>query len=66
MPASQMGALLLRAWSETDDPAGVRARIYVLREINSSEQTMYVAAGIDNITASVRSWLESLVQQPLS
>lgn len=61
-----MGALLLRAWSETDDPAGVRARIYVLKEINSGEQTMYVVVGIDNITARVRCWLESLVEQPLS
>jgi len=44
----------------------VRARIYVLKDINSGEQTMYVVAGIDNITVRVRSWLESLVEQPLS
>jgi len=51
------GALLVRVWWEKDSTS-LRARITVLKDLESSEQVVYVAAGIDDITARVRSCLQ--------
>jgi hypothetical protein len=56
------GALLLRLWS--DDPeakdaaTSPRARIYAIAE-GGDMRPLGVAAGVEDILAAVRSWLEA-------
>jgi len=54
--SERAGVIVVRVWVEDDAPA--RARITASNDLSSDEQTIAVAAGIDEIVAAVRDWLE--------
>jgi hypothetical protein len=54
-PRERTGVLIVRAW--TDEHAGLRARIVAADDVRRRNE---VAAGIEEICASVREWLETL------
>jgi hypothetical protein len=62
-PTAAAGVLLVRAWVEDGSPSGLRARITQTRDLTSDEQTITIAASIDEVCRTVRIWLEDLVDQ---
>jgi hypothetical protein len=55
------GVIVVRAWIENDASATLRARITTSSDLSSEEQTVTVAAGIDEVVAGVRDWLEAFM-----
>jgi hypothetical protein len=55
--------LLLRAWVETDAESGLRVRIIRLVHGNQAEPLSTAAATVDGVCATVRWWLEDLLDE---
>jgi hypothetical protein len=62
LPASSDGVavLVLRAWSEGEGPASLRARITWVNDVRSDEEHTAVASGSEDILEVVRGWLGEL------
>jgi hypothetical protein len=63
MPATapeRVAVLIVRAWREGEGPAGLRARITWVTDVERASELTAVAAGRDDILASVRRWLDDL------
>jgi hypothetical protein len=56
------GALVIRAWVEPGSATQLRARITQSRDLHTQDHTVTTAATIDDVLASVRDWLESLLE----
>jgi hypothetical protein len=56
----RVAVLIVRAWHEGDGPAGLRARITWVTDVEGAPERTAVAAGLDDILASVRRWLEDI------
>lgn len=54
-----MGVIVVRAWVESGAPTPLRARITTSYDLSTDEQTIAVAAGVEEIMAAVRAWLET-------
>lgn len=51
--------IVVRAWIEEGAPTPLRARITASSDLDKDEQTIAVAAGVEEILAAVRAWLEA-------
>jgi hypothetical protein len=59
---SRTGLLVLRIWREPEGPdetPSVRARITSMLDVTSDRERTEVSGSIDDIVASVRTWLEN-------
>jgi hypothetical protein len=52
--------LIVRAWREGEGPEGLRARITWVMDVEGAPERTAVAAGRDDILASVRRWLDDV------
>lgn len=50
------GVILVRVWTEPD--GGTRARITATDDLTTGDETVTAAAGVEEILAVVRAWLE--------
>ena len=55
------GVLVVRAWVEGGTTAGLRARIIQSRDLTSTEQLVTTTSTVDEILATVRTWLDALL-----
>jgi hypothetical protein len=55
------GVLVVRAWVEGGTSSGLRARITQSRDLTSTEQIMTTTATVEEILATVRTWLDALL-----
>jgi hypothetical protein len=60
--SERAGVIVVRVWIEGD--ASARARITASSDLSSDEQTIAVAAGVEQIVAAVRDWLEQFLSAP--
>ena len=63
-PLERAGALVVRAWLERQDAAGLRARITYTVDVSHPGAEVTAAASIDEVCDKVRAWLELLVADP--
>ena len=56
------GVLVLNVWIEAAAQPPVRARITSERDLGADKRTSIVAAGVPQIVAIVRSWIEDFAQ----
>jgi hypothetical protein len=56
--SERTGVVVIRAWIESGAPP-LRARITAAYDLSTDEQTIAVAAGVEEIMAVVRVWLET-------
>lgn len=59
--SERAGVIVVRVWIESGAPAPLRARITTSSDLSTDEQTIAVAAGVEEIMAAVRAWLESFM-----
>jgi hypothetical protein len=57
----QVGLLVVRAWVESDDGGGLRARITQVLDLESGDESVTVVASVDEVVAAVRAWLEAFL-----
>ena len=53
--------IVVRAWIESDPNARLRARLITSSDPSSDEQTITVAASVEEVVTAVREWLEAFV-----
>lgn len=56
----RVAVLIVRAWHEGEGPAGLRARITWVTDVEGGRELTAAAAGRDDIIASVRRWLDDV------
>lgn len=59
-PTERAAVLIIRAWMESDSGSEVRARLTSRPDVTSKEGSVSAAAGVDEICAAVRAWLDAL------
>ena len=59
--SERAGVIVVRVWIEDDSSPQLRARITASRDLSSVEETTAAAAGMQDILAAVRDWLEAFV-----
>jgi len=57
------GVLIVRVWTESDESRGLRARITRSVDILAPDETVSTASSVDEVLASVRSWLEEFIDR---
>jgi hypothetical protein len=57
--SERTGVIVVRVWTEDAEPP--RARITGSSSLPSEERTIAVAAGVEEIVAAVRNWLEEFL-----
>ncbi len=62
-PGSPAGVLIIRVWTEDDDPErGLRARLVGRHDVEAEDAPVATAASIDEVVAETRRWLEEHVR----
>jgi hypothetical protein len=56
----RVAVLIVRAWLEGEGPAGLRARITWVMDVEGAPELTAAAAGRDDIVAFVRRWLDDI------
>jgi hypothetical protein len=56
----RVAVLIVRAWLEGEGPAGLRARITGVMDVERAPELTTAAAGHDDIVAFVRRWLDDI------
>lgn len=56
----RVAVLIVRAWLEGEGPAGLRARITWVTDVEGAPELTAAAAGHDDIVAFVRRWLDDI------
>ena len=56
----RVAVLIVRAWQAGEGPEGLRARITWVMDVEGAAERAAVAAGRDDILASVRRWLDDV------
>ncbi len=58
-PGTPPGVLIIRVWTEGDDPEqGLRARLVGRHDVDGEDSPVAAAASIDEVVAETRRWLE--------
>jgi hypothetical protein len=60
IPSRREGILIIRVWFEGDPPTELRARLVEVGEHIIGERTVAVAATVEDVSAAVRAWVQSL------
>jgi hypothetical protein len=56
--------LMVRAWHEGEDPAGLRARVTWVMDVDRGDELTVAAAGQEAILALIVRWLHAVAARP--
>lgn len=58
LPTNRSGVLILRLWTEANHSTGLRARITQMLDMSRTEESVAVAASVDDICRVVKQWVD--------